>query len=70
MGASLPGHDLAGNQIAGSLVGDELAHDLGIETLQRLESLLADDPWRGVWICHLGPLWGACIGCVQPINKV
>ena len=25
---------------------------------------------RGVWICHLGPLWGACIGCVQPINKV
>ncbi len=26
--------------------------------------------WRGVWICHLGPVWGACIGCVQPINKV
>ncbi len=26
--------------------------------------------WRGVWICHLGPLSGACIGCVQPINKV
>ena len=25
---------------------------------------------RGVWICHLGPLSGACIGCVQPINKV
>ena len=25
---------------------------------------------RGVWICHLGHLWGACIGCVQPINKV
>ena len=25
---------------------------------------------RGVWICHLGPLWGACIGCVQAINKV
>ena len=43
MGASLPGHDLAGNQIACRLVGDELAHDLDIETLQRLESLLADD---------------------------
>ena len=42
MGASLPGHDLAGNQIACRLVGDELAHDLDIETLQRLESLLAD----------------------------
>ena len=25
---------------------------------------------RGVWICHLWPLSGACIGCVQPINKV
>ena len=25
---------------------------------------------RGVWICHLGPLSGAFIGCVQPINKV
>ena len=25
---------------------------------------------RGVWICHLGPLWGSCIGCVQAINKV
>ena len=70
MGVSLPGHDLAGNQIACRLVGDELAHDLDIETLQRLESLLADDPRRGVWICHLGPLWGACIGCVQAINKV
>ncbi len=43
MGASLPGHDLAGNQIACRLVGDELAHDLDIETLERLESLLADD---------------------------
>ena len=43
MGASLPGHDLAGNQIACRLVGHELAHDLDIETLQRLESLLADD---------------------------
>ncbi len=43
MGVSLPGHDLAGNQIACRLVGDELAHDLDIETLQRLESLLADD---------------------------
>ena len=42
MGASLPGHDLAGNQIACRLVGDELAHDLDIETLERLESLLAD----------------------------
>ena len=42
MGASLPGHDLVGNQIACRLVGDELAHDLDIETLQRLESLLAD----------------------------
>ncbi len=42
MGASLPGHDLADNQIACRLVGDELAHDLDIETLQRLESLLAD----------------------------
>ena len=41
-GRSLPGHDLAGNQIACRLVGDELAHDLDIETLQRLESLLAD----------------------------
>ena len=38
----MPGHDLAGNQIACKLVGDELAHDLNIETLQRLESLLAD----------------------------
>ncbi len=42
MARSLPGHDLAGNQIACRLVGDELAHDLDIETLQRLESLLAD----------------------------
>ena len=42
-GASLPGDDLAGNQIACRLVGDELAHDLDIETLQRLESSLADD---------------------------
>ena len=42
MGASLPGRNLAGNQIAYRLVGDELAHDLDIETLQRLESLLAD----------------------------
>ena len=39
----MPGHDLAGNQIACRLVGDEPAHDLDIETLQRLESLLADD---------------------------
>ena len=193
MGASLPGHDLAGNQIACRLIGDELAHDLDIETLERLESLLADDlgtrllvsrdrarlndvatgtlvieddglvkeqeashdgdlrqrpaepacqsrsnpddpgkkaadvsreqsrklsvnerlepdsmpgrieqlekngvadppalgiasgvaagaglpgrteilkSRRGVWICHLGRLWGACIGCMQPINKV
>ena len=70
MGAGLPGRNLAGNQIACRLVGDELAHDLDIETLQRLESLLADYPWRGVSICHLGPLWGACIGCVQAINKV
>ena len=38
----MPGHDLAGNQIACRLVGDELAHDLDIETLERLESLLAD----------------------------
>ena len=43
MGVSLPGHGLAGNQIACRLVGDELAHDLDIQTLQRLESLLADD---------------------------
>ncbi len=43
MGASLPGRNLAGNQIACKLVRDELAHDLDIETLQRLESLLADD---------------------------
>ena len=42
MGASLPGHDVAGNQFACRLVGDEPAHDLDIETLQRLESLLAD----------------------------
>ena len=42
MGTSLPGHDLAGNQIACRLVGDELAQDLDIETLERLESLLAD----------------------------
>ena len=42
MGASLPGHDLAGNQIACRLVGDELAHDLDIETLERLESLPVD----------------------------
>ena len=70
VGAGLPGHDLAGNQIACRLVGDERAHELDIETLQRLESLPADDPRRGVWICHLGPLSGACIGCVQPINKV
>ncbi len=42
MGAGLPGDDLAGNQIACRLVGDELAHDLDIETLERLESLLAD----------------------------
>ncbi len=42
MGAGLPGHDLAGNQIACRLVGDELAHELDIETLQRLESLPAD----------------------------
>ena len=42
VGASLPGHDLAGNQIVCRLVGDELAHDLDIETLKRLESLLAD----------------------------
>ena len=41
--AGLPGHDLAGNQIACRLVGDEPAHDLDIQTLQRLESLLADD---------------------------
>ena len=43
MGASLPGHNLAGNQIASRLVGDEPAHDLDIETLQRLESLPVDD---------------------------
>ena len=43
MGAGLPGHDLAGIQIACRLVTDEPAHDLDIETLQRLESLLADD---------------------------
>ena len=48
MGASLPGRNLAGNQIACRLVGDELPHDLDIETLQRLESLLADD---------LGTMW-------------
>ena len=42
MGASLPGHDLAGNQIACRLVGDELAHDLDLETLERLESLPVD----------------------------
>ncbi len=41
-GASLPGYDLGGNQVACKLVGDELAHDLDIETLERLESLLAD----------------------------
>ena len=43
MAHSLPGHDLGGNQIACRLVGDEPARDLDIETLQRLESLLADD---------------------------
>ena len=42
VGASLPGHDLAGNQIACRLVGDEPARDLDIETLQRLESLPVD----------------------------
>ena len=42
MGTSLPGRNLAGNQIACKLVGDEPARDLDIETLQRLESLLAD----------------------------
>ncbi len=42
-GRSLPGPDLGGNQIACKLVGDEPAHDLDIETLERLESLLADD---------------------------
>ncbi len=42
MGASLHGDDLAGNQIACRLVGDELAHDLDIETLERLGTLLAD----------------------------
>ncbi len=43
MGASLPGRNLAGSQIACKLVRDEPAHDLDIETLERLESLLADD---------------------------
>ena len=42
MGASLPGHDLAGNQIACRLVGDELTHDLDIETLERLGTLPVD----------------------------
>ena len=42
VGTSLPGHDLAGNQIACRLVGDELAHDLLVDFLERLESLLAD----------------------------
>ena len=44
----MPGHDLAGYQIACRLVGDEPAHDLDIETLQRLESLLAD--YRGTML--------------------
>ena len=39
----MPGHDLSGNQNGCKLVRDELAHHLDIETLQRLESLLADD---------------------------
>ncbi len=43
MGASLPGPNLGGKQIACKLVGDEPARDLDIQTLQRLESLLADD---------------------------
>ena len=43
MGASLPGRNLAGSQIAYKLVRDEPARDLDIETLERLESLLADD---------------------------
>ncbi len=42
MGASLPGHDLAGSQIACKLVRAEPAHDLDIETLERLESLPVD----------------------------
>ena len=42
MVASLPGPYLGGNQIACKLVADEPAHDLDIETLERLESLLAD----------------------------
>ncbi len=48
VGACLPGHDLAGNQIACRLVWDELAQDLDIETLERLESLLAD--YRGTML--------------------
>ena len=38
----MSGHDLACNQIACKLVRDEPAHDLDIETLERLESSLAD----------------------------
>ena len=42
MGASLSGRNLAGNQIACKLVRDEPAHDLDIETLERLGTLLSD----------------------------
>jgi len=43
VGASLPGRNLDGKQIAWKPVMDELIHDLDIEFLERLESLLVDD---------------------------
>ena len=43
MGASLPGRHLAGNPIACKLVEDEPAHDLDIQTLERLAALPVDD---------------------------
>ena len=43
MGARLPGHHLAGNPIACRLVEDEPAHDLDIQTLERLAALPVDD---------------------------
>ncbi len=38
----MPGHNLAVNPIACRLVGDEPAHELDIETLERLVSLPVD----------------------------
>ncbi len=52
VGANLLGRNLDGNQIAWKLVMDEPANDLDIETLELLESLLADYQGTVLLVSH------------------